>query len=248
MMNTKAMLLFSVILLGIPLCDAEIIIVDAYDTGWYDDAGLHNANNSNNSTGIAIYDTMTTELRSFFVFSIPEITDEIIDVTLCLEATYYWSDDPYEDIRISPVSTPIDILTTGHGSSQPLPKNQAIFNDLANGPELSVLKIDLFYYSRYGKPGPLFCSTFNEFGRELVQSAAGNQFAIGLHILELSGDRNEGVAFSSDFGDTTVRIHQLQITTIPEPATMLFFAIGAFYLKRGNSDNKSCCFAVESQL
>lgn len=238
-MNTKAILLLSATLLWIPLCTAETIIVDAFDTGWYDNTGFHNENNASNSTGIFIFDTRTIELRSFFVFSIPEITDEIVDVTLCLEATRYWSDtDPYEDIRISPVSAPVGVLTAGHSGSPSLPKDPAIYNDLANGPELGILRVNQFHYGTRGQPGPLFYSTFNQDGRQLVQSAAGSQLAIGLSVVGLAGNRTEGVGFYNIYGDDTPRTYQLQITTIPEPTTMLFFAIGAFYLKQENSDNK----------
>ncbi len=229
--------LLILVLATISVSIANTIVIDTDDTGWYNQYGYHSSNNKNSSVGVTVYgDDIDPVMNSYFLFSIPEITDEISDVTLCLEVTRYWGEDAYENLLISPVSIPSNELVLSHGYVESgRPPAVHIYNDLMSGPELGVMRVDVFRYGTYKKPGPLFYCDFNDYGKELIQDAAGGQFAIGLSIMGLDGERNEGLSFGNGYGDDTVRIYQLQITTIPEPATMILLLTGTIFLKKKNN-------------
>jgi len=215
------------------LCPAETVIVDADATGDFDNRGYTMGSESNAVGQWNIGVGLTYTFNNFFIFSIPEFQDDITDVQLVLELTGYMSDDPSEDLRISGVSTPADQLVGFHSGST------WIYDDLMDGPELGVLTVNsgtlmpfsfLSSVNNDGK-GPLFTCSLNETGLQMVNDAAGGTFAIGLSMMDIDSTGDEFVIFFKGDGDPDYWVHQLHITTIPEPATMLLLMGGVVFLR-----------------
>ena len=229
-MNFKTIVCLGAILILASCSIAETIIVDADNTGWYNDRGTHWGSNDSNTTGKSFKSFIGENpeySNSYFVFTVPEIPLEITKVVLCLELTYYTSNDPYEDVKISSVSTPVDELVADHYDSY------GIYNDLMDGPELAMWRIpDDALYGDFDNEKTLLYCTLNELGKNLVTEASGGQFAIGLSLVDMTGESFQYLGFNSGYGDSTVRTHQLHITTVPEPAAMVLLTIGAFFLNR----------------
>jgi hypothetical protein len=114
-----------------------------------------------------------------------------------------------------------------------------IYNDLMDGPELGVMTVDagtlfpfigLDQWTNEGK-GPLFSCSFNETGLQMVNDAMGGVFAIGLSMMDINSDGDEWLVFQKEMGDPEYYVHQLHITTIPEPTTMLLLMGGVVFLR-----------------
>jgi len=177
--------------------------------------------------------------NGYFIFPIPELTDQITDIQLVLELVSYCSEDLTEDILLSGVSTAPEELKLTHTLND-IGMAPWIYYDLMDGPELGILTVDLGtlapfrHLSRFendGK-GPLFSCCLNETAIRAITESAGEQFVIGFSLIDISSTEEEYVVFDKNQGDTDYWVHYLQITTIPEPATLLFLAIGTVCMKR----------------
>lgn len=229
------------ILAAIGCCSAELLVVDSEASGWYDHRG-YSLGFSSNWVGQSYLMGKQYQNASYFIFSIPELTQEITAVQLVMELTNYYSDDPSEDIRISGVSTPAEELV---GSHTGLNMSPSTYKDLVMGPELGILTVDtggilipfleLEVIQNDGK-GPLFSCSFNDVGLQLINDAIGGTFAIGLSLIDVDAPEVEYVAFSIYLGDPDYCIHQLHITTVPEPSSMLLLLGSVFFFRKRNND------------
>lgn len=237
-MNNKTTVFLAIILASASLCTAETIILDAVDTGSYDERG-YCLLNDDSSTGITHLGARYRSNNSFFVFSIPEFDTDIQDVTLSLELTMYASNDAFEDICISAVSTPIDQLIISHSYSVEVGMAPEIYSDLMDGPELGVMQVNVgtlfpfVFLPSFWEHGPVFSCILNQTAVQMIQDVEGGTFAVGMSLVNTRGDEDEWVDFNSSFIHPDFQIQQLQITLIPEPATLLLVSIGAFLLRSG---------------
>lgn len=228
-------------LISIEPCLAEIVTVEAENVGWYRKDGYHFQTNGI-SVGVYQPTTLSDEyyaFASYLVFSIPQITEEVVDVTFSLELTYYGSDDLSETILLSGVSTSIDTLIASHTGAGRKP---SIYRDLKDGPELGSMEVNLgnlFPYIALFEPhGPVFSSNLNATGVQMVEGASGGQFAIGLSMLNTDGDREEHIGSKAMWGDPNYWVAQLDIVTVPEPGIFLYMALGLIGFRRKTPFNR----------
>lgn len=214
---------------------ADTLKIASDDAGWYRDDGYHF---QTNSILVGVNDPYSNiekyeQSASFLVFSIPELDEEIVSVSFSLELALYGSVDPTEDIYVSAISTPVAELMSSHTGTGLTPW---IYEDLTDGPQLGMLHVDagLLYpfISLSDDKGPIFTCTLNEAGTALVQEAEGGLFAIGLNLMNATEGREEYVRSAQWPGDSQFWIHHLEITTIPEPSTMVLLLVGLGVSKR----------------
>ncbi len=95
------------------------LILEAIDSGQYDQEGDHSALNSNYICG-SLDSASPVEHRNFFVFDLSSVTETV--VTGYLEAYTpfdgYMSPDPFETFSLFEFSTDVAILRAGGGRSQ----------------------------------------------------------------------------------------------------------------------------------
>ncbi|MDB9485369.1 S8 family serine peptidase [Dolichospermum circinale CS-537/01] len=102
------------------------ITLDAVDTGWYDNTGYHEPNNTNYIVGD--YEISDGKLfRNWFTFNLPTLTAPIISAQLKVKTFDYNSLDASETYQLQEVTTPVPTLTAG-GSGK-----TAIYADLGDG-------------------------------------------------------------------------------------------------------------------
>lgn len=226
----RSIILFALVFAITTLCSAEVIVIDADATVAYDHRGIGGI--SGGILGRGYFD-----FNSGLIFSIPDLSYEITEVKLVLELTGYFSDDPSEDIRISAVDTPVNELTASHFGLDAAPW---IYNDLMEGPELGTMTVNLGTLRPFtgldqwwndGK-GPLFSCQLNETGLQSVNDAKGETFAIGLNMMNIDDSEEECLVFQEEMGDPDYWVAQLQITTVPEPGTLLLLVAGTIFLRK----------------
>ena len=200
-----------------PKVKAGVVILDAVDKVYYLDSGFHNETVQRTLVG---WDS-PNKYNSFFVFDLSSLTEQIISVTLRLEAEGYFGLHTSETFTLFSVETSVPTLTTGHSSGAP---GIAIFNDLESGDiygSATVLPSNI---------GTLVDISLSNEALNNVNSSIGGMFAIGAHLNNINTDLPEhSVSFSSNSG---IGINQVLLTTIPEPATVLLLGLGAVMLRR----------------
>ena len=221
MLKLRQISMIFLILSVATFCPAEVIVVDSEASGWYDQRGYSLGSSGSNAVGQNDMGTTRYLYNTYFVFSIPELPQEIADIQLVLELTSYFSEDFSEDVRISGVSTPADQLTAKHTLPDPS-LAPWIYNDLMDGPELGVLTVEKEALE------PFFSCSLNEMGLQMINDAAGGTFAIGLSLMNIDSADDENIAFNESLGGFNV----LQITMIPEPGTILLLMAGTIFLRR----------------
>ena len=66
----------------------------------------------------------------------------------------------------------------------------------------------------------------------MVDDAAGGTFALGLSMMDIDIGGEEWIVFQQEMGDPDYWVHQLHITTIPEPGTILLLIPGIILLRK----------------
>lgn len=217
-------LIFLVLLWGTPFNDttnveAATITLSAWDLGWYRDTGHHFSETLSYTAGqfYSYPSLQEQEYRNFFVFDLGEVGEPIINADLRLyNPPSGYIGDITETYQLYDVSTPVpDLVAGGSGLID-------IYNDIGTGTS---------YGSRVvssADNGTMVTITLNPDGIIALNSQLGADFAIGGAIMTISGLDNQYV-----FGNTHENgIAELVLETIPEPATLLLFALGAAMLKK----------------
>jgi hypothetical protein len=164
---------------------ATTLLLTAVDSGWYDSPGTHNSTNTNYFTGRS---TATRDLRSFFVFNLAGITQQITGATLQLfnPSNGFTSPDPNESLSIFDVSTSIASLVAG-GSGL-----VATFDDLGSGVEFGATTVSP------ASNNTLVSIPLNAAGVAALELAKGGLTAVGGALTSLVGGTQQSVfGFSS---------------------------------------------------
>jgi large repetitive protein len=196
---------------------AATIVIDAFDSGWYDDSGSHTQSNENYLVG-----WRGAEYRNFFVFDLSAIplTDTVVSVTLRLFepavdlpeifADGYDSPDPSETYEVVQVTTPVPLLILGGTLLT------TTYTDLADGTVFGSRAISA------ADNGTNIDIALNAAGIAAVDAGLG-LFAFGGHVATLTSGFDSEFAFGST---SSTSLRQLIVQTVPEPGTGALAALG----------------------
>ena len=212
-------------------------VLDATNTGWFANTGLHNGYESalnNHYTG-EIFDRVH---RSFFKFDLTGLIDPVGSATfrainsMFFDSTDgdhsggtlvngYKSPDPTETLALFEPTVPVANLTGNY----PDPADAiAIYNGLGNGTELGSVSVSDADNQQYIE------IELNAAGIEAINNAFGSTIAFGAALTTLSSSSNQWVFGFSD--GTNV---ELVLTPVPEPTTGILLALGLAGLAGGRS-------------
>lgn len=173
------------------------------DRGWYGEDGNHSPSNENYLTGFSLSSGM--ELRSFFIFTLPDLApgETILsgELHLANPVNGYNSPDATETLEFHEVTTPLDELADGTGGV-------GSFADLGDG-------------TRFGGPktvssadnGTTIVVPLNASFTSFANSQAGNDIALGGVITTLS----RAGASENIFGFSGSGVTRLFLKTGPTP-------------------------------
>ena len=207
--------------------NAAIIDIVADDAGWFGSDGWHMQDNENYQTGEDTDEGILAG-RSFFIFTIPTLTDTLLSAQLLAynPDSGYASPDASETFQASDVSTPVAQLDPAGGYAPGSTAGQAIYADLGGASYGStvVTPNDDASYVTVALGGTALAD---------IAGAAGAQMAIGGSLITLSGTSQTGYeerifGWTSGWpqGDTppllrlTTRSGEPPDPLIPEPATL----------------------------
>jgi hypothetical protein len=198
--------------------DAAQGAILAAATGWYDESGEHLGGNSNYIVG----GYRQVEYRSFFVFDLRSVSENIVDATLKIPNVGSnlhgpWTYTSYD--ILTPVS---DLTATQVGRTD-------IFNDLGTG---------IVYASGSAPPSyGDYLVSLNTAGLAALNASKGGWFAIG-GALSLSpqplGVSNYTLSTASDYDNHTFAVTPAQgrpvelnlaVDAVPEPSTLLIWSL-----------------------
>lgn len=171
--------------LSAPACADEML--DAVDSGNYDQDGDHSHNNTNYLTG----DTAAAgvaENRAFFVFDLSAVHEQIVGARLTAynpglvpdDHDGFTSPDAYETLTVFDVAT--DVATLRAGGSGLI----AIFDDLGGGPSYGSVDVDEQCNAT------MVSVTLNQDALDALNLATG-EFAFGTALTTLAGNPSQYV-------------------------------------------------------
>ena len=199
--------------------NAEVITLNTSDSqfdsgvnnqGWYSSGPGHIGTDSNDNyyTGTSNGD----ELRSFFTFDLPAVTETIISATLQLTRYQYLGDDEAETLQLYDVTTNAATLNDNSGF------NSMIFADLGSG-----VSYGTFSINKTGGYYDVLSFSLNAQALDDLNSSIGSFFSIGGRLGSMS-DPNDAVFSGS--GGIEIGTQSLIITTVPIPASVWLFGSG----------------------
>ncbi|MEZ5572762.1 MAG: PEP-CTERM sorting domain-containing protein [Halioglobus sp.] len=193
---------------------AHATVINATDTGWYQDNGVHAPNNTNYAVG----ESGGFEHRNWFVFDLSSfgaISSAVLRAYLIASppgtGPGYISNDASETWSLFDVTTSIPFLTTGNGGV-------SAFADLGGGISYGSAIVSALDVGGYIEV------VLNEAALASL-STAGGLWAIGGALTTLSGTGNSQESlFSWSHEDRQV---ELVITenTVPAPATLALLSL-----------------------
>jgi hypothetical protein len=190
---------------------ADVITLNAIDSGWTRVTGHHIAANENYFLG----SDGSEETRNWFLFDLSSVADTIVSAELRLHFPFYGSDDSSEDVGLFDVLTPAATLTTGTPIGSPA--GQAVFADLGTGVQ---------YGQRTVTPadaGTTLIFTLNANALAALNSATST-WAVGGRMLSWDPD----VDVESLFGGTSsgsLRQLVLNAESVPEPSSFALMGL-----------------------
>jgi T5SS/PEP-CTERM-associated repeat protein len=145
--------------------------VGAFDQGWYSNSGNHSSTSLNTAT--------SNTTNSFFAFDLGSLSETVTFGTLRLLLGSYFGANPQESFTVYGVATNVNTLLQSHAASDP--EGLDIYQDLQSGPVYGI-----------GTATPADSGTFLDItltpdAIAAINSSAGGQFAVGLHLNVLDG-------------------------------------------------------------
>jgi FG-GAP-like repeat len=176
------------------------LVLNAADSGWWDNTGSHTATNKNYLVG----QFSGTDWHDYFVFNLSGVTLAVVGAQLKIfnPASGYGSDFPSDTYGVFSVSTPISSLeATGSGQI-------GIFNDLISGTSFGSQTVSA------ASNGQIVTVTLNAAALAALNGALGSPFAVGGDLTSLV-DGNSQYLFSGSGNAGDAR--QLVLTLAPPP-------------------------------
>jgi hypothetical protein len=215
---------------------SHALILDAYDSGHYSSSGSmystsvgHDSADEEYIVSSSVFGTSPSSgssqaNRNFLVFSIPTLTDAIVEAELHLDLGQYTANATSLTYELFSVETGIDDLIAGGSGSMSFPDSVlgdyetmiSIFTDLGTGGlygSTSIANTDT---------GTLDIA-LNLTALNALNAAVGSDFAIGGSLFFTS------IPQGGVFADTgSLSLRQLELTTapVPEPMTILLMGTG----------------------
>jgi hypothetical protein len=144
------------------------IVLNATNTGWYDNSGAHSASNVNYEAG-PNESVGNPDHHDFFVFNLAGVTAGITSATLSIgnASNGYMSDSPFLTYSMFDVSTPIGtLIATQSGRTD-------IFADLGSGTVYASRTVSA------ADDGTQVLITLDAAAIAAINASIGSQFAIG---------------------------------------------------------------------
>jgi hypothetical protein len=204
-------------------------VINAIDSGWYSESGMHVAVNDNYVVG----EVSGVVRHNFFVFDLTAVVDDIVSASIQLynpdsalpALRGYVSPDAAETFELYDVSTPIASLSA---SSAAGPAGVATFDDLGTGTVFGQRVVSA------ADNGTTISVALNADGLAALNAARGGLFALGGALTSLGSFGDEYVfGFSVALDNPNVR--QLEFRTrpaVPEPGTLALLGIAAAFVAR----------------
>lgn len=192
---------------------ANIITMDATDSGWYDSSGNHDATNKNYIAGFA----SPNYYNDYFVFDLTSIQDPIFAAEVKLYMPTVNSDGgagyfgPGSVFSLYHVQAPVSAVM----QSQSGLSGQIIYADLGSGVVLGSSFVSA------ADNGTLLSIQFNTDGIAALNAAIGGQIAIGGSLATLGSTDQYAFGWS---GETSTR--QVIVATVPEPVMFIQLGVG----------------------
>lgn len=177
---------------SLPAASAGVVVLDALQTGGFFDTGLGPSNSPTFQNYFVGYGTTpgferTPERRSFFWFSLPHLSGEIVSASLHLELPFgglifgkgpgdplsgaFIPSDPVEIFRLSATMVPADIVTS---TSLTAAEAKFVFDSFA-GPEVAA---PVEFHLGGTPPAPVIEIPFNSLGLSILKSTSGGDLVL----------------------------------------------------------------------
>ena len=210
----RSVIVLSITLLSVLLAGAPLILqaatIDAFDRGYYNYTGYHDADLTNTLTS-------DFEYNSFFTFDLTGETQPFSSGFLTIEVEETSPSWSTGTLSLYDVTTAVNVLTTSHASG---PEGVAIFNDLQTG--------NIYGTETIWTGGSGYTLTINLSDQMItdINASLTGDFAFGANV--------DCEAFGSDwilFNYDTPKLCQLTLVEagnelVPEPATSSSSAVG----------------------
>ena len=191
------------------------IIVNATDSGWYDDTGWHQPDNLNYAVG----EEVAYIYNNFFVFDLSGVSETVTYAVINIYSPEspaqffdgYQSMDPFETYALYDVSTDIAVLTSDSGGVE-------VFQDIGTGTSYGEYDVSA------ADNGQFVSITLNADALDNINNGAG-LFAIGGAVSTIDSTPNNEIIFASS-GEPSVPAPYLTLTTVPIPAAIWLFGSG----------------------
>ena len=195
---------------------ADTIMLNAVDSGWYNNSSGHSPTNENYFAG-QLSSYPGREYRNFFVFDLSSVTDIVIAATLRLDSGSYGGNDSSETYCLYNVTTSIADLRNDTGGLS------TTFADLGSG----ILCGEREIFST--EENSIIAIELAPAGLSYLNNASG-LIAFGGRVTTIGTPAayNEYV-FGGTGGSSTTG---LVVHTIPEPATVCLLGLGSLVLIR----------------
>jgi hypothetical protein len=208
---------------------ASADVINAIDSGWYSEAGVHTAQIQNYLTG----ELSGSVRRSFFVFDLTAVANEIVSASIQLynpdnalpALRGYVSPDPTETFALYDVSTPVASLTA---SSAAGPSGVAVFDDLGSGAVFGERVVSV------ADNGTTVSMAFNDDGLSALNAARGGLFAVGGALTSLGAFGDEyAFGFSVLLDNPDIRRLEFRtVEAVPEPTTLALLGLAGVFAAR----------------
>jgi PEP-CTERM motif len=214
---------------------ADLVQIDALDTGSYNQSGGHVTSNENYIAG----QLTGVQNRNFFVFDLAGVSGVITGATLNLYnpgnlgpcCNGFVSPDATETFSLFDVSTPTDTLITGGAGLV------SIFDDLGSGTNFGQHDVSA------ADNDTVVQISLNAAAIAALNAAIGDMIAFGGMLESLSGPANQYIfGFSTvSFALDDVRRLDLTVQSVPEPASFALLCVGGIFVAGQRFRRKRGC-------
>jgi hypothetical protein len=174
-------------MLGALTSRSQTLIVDAFDSGWYNEIGGNDPASTDYFTGFLPPSLgYVGEYRSFFAFDLGGLStsDVIVGAQFNVFTSEIYMSQGVETLKISDVTMPVDTIVAGG------PERVDVFTDLGSGPVYGTRDVWAFEYFS------VINIDLNASATAAINAAKGQYFAIGAAVSTI--DVNDG--FQAMFG------------------------------------------------